>query len=244
MKFPNWFRILWWVLLLIPLTLFLIQRYSDLVAGRAVSADIVVLLIWVGLALAPVFQEVHLFGFKLKQEVQEIHNKLDSLELKMDASATSQLNQQLFFQAPSPTTETKGGELTLKPEHQEVIRSYIKNLHAKKEATEKEKKDLKAQNALNQELAFGWKLQFLNLLLVPNSKNVLLWLYNNPAQSRDSFHTLWGPAIPAQTERDAILNILTTYGLVIETLAQLSVTQEGIAFLRYKGSLPPAPPGQ
>lgn len=239
MKFPNWFRILWWVVLLIPLTIFLFQRYSAFVAGSAVSADIVVLLIWVGLALAPVFQEVQLFGLKLKQEVQAIRDKLDSLDIKMNASATSQLNQQLIFQTPPPTTETKGGEHTLKPEHQEVIRNYIKDLHAKKEATEKEKKDLKAQVALNQELAFGWKLQFLSAFLVPNSKNVLLWLYNNPAQSRDSFHTLWGPAIPAQTERDAILTGLTTYRLVIETLGQLSVTQEGIAFLRYIGSLSP-----
>jgi len=239
MNFPNWFRILWWVGLLISLTVFLLtQRYSDLIAGRAVAADIVVFLVLVGLALVPVFQEVQLFGVKLKQDVRAIRDKLDSLEIKMNASATSQLNQRLIFQTPPPTTETKGGELTLKPEHQEVIRNYIKDLHAKKEATEKEKKDLKAQVALHQELAFGWKLQFLSVFLVPNSKNVLLWLYNNPAQSRDSFHTLWGPAIPAQTERDAILTGLTTYRLVIETLGQLSVTQEGIAFLRYIGSLP------
>lgn len=239
MKFPNWFRILWWVVLLIPLTIFLFQRYSAFVAGSAVSADIVVLLIWVGLALAPVFQEVQLFGLKLKQEVQAIRDKLESLDIKMNASATSQLNQQLIFQTPSPPTETGAGELRLKPEEQEVIKNYIKDLHAKKKATEEEKKDLKAQVAVNQVLAYGWKFTFLNHFLVHNTKQVLLWLQKNPNQSRDSFHTLWGPTIPAQTERDTILNVLTTYGLVIETLAQLSVTQEGITFLRYIGSLPP-----
>lgn len=149
MKFPNWFRILWWVLLLIPLTVFLIQRYSDLVAGRAVSADIVVLLIWVGLALAPVFQEVNLFGFKLKQEVQAIRDKLDSLEIKMNASVTSQVHQQINVQSPSAPSAESG----LTPAHEEVV----KNLQAEKEVSEKEKGDLKAQVAVNQVLAWGWK---------------------------------------------------------------------------------------
>jgi len=229
MKFPNWFRILWWVVLLIALTAFLTQRYSDLIAGRAVAADIVVFLIWVGLALAPVFQEVQLFGLKLKQEVQAIRDKLDSLEIKMNASITSQVHQEINLQAPSPGTDG------LTPAHEEVIR----NLQAEKEVSEKEKGDLKAQVAANQVLGYGWKFAYLNLFFVPYTKYILLWLHSNPNQSRDAFHTNWGTTIPALTERDTILSVLITNGLVIETDSQLSVTQEGLAFLRWIGSVPP-----
>lgn len=79
MKFPNWFKIGWWVLLLGLLTAFLWSRLPYLQTGEAVPADIVVFLVWIGLALAPIFPEIELFGLRLKQEIKEIKRDMANL---------------------------------------------------------------------------------------------------------------------------------------------------------------------
>ncbi|PUB43907.1 hypothetical protein ACI51W_06360 [Pseudomonas marginalis] len=72
LKLPNWFKIVWWTLLTAALTHFLYNRYPDLTKGNASVADIVVFVIWIALLLAPLFNEVSMFGLKLKQEMDEL----------------------------------------------------------------------------------------------------------------------------------------------------------------------------
>ena len=72
LKLPNWFKVIWWLILVGLLTAFLARRYSALTAGRAVPADIVVFVIWVALLLAPLFSEVSLLGITLKQQMDEL----------------------------------------------------------------------------------------------------------------------------------------------------------------------------
>ncbi len=79
MKFPNWFRISWWVLLLVLLTLFLWRRYDALVNGNGTLTDIIVFLVWIALALAPVFPDIDLFGLRLKQKLQEVKAELGEI---------------------------------------------------------------------------------------------------------------------------------------------------------------------
>ena len=79
MKLPNWFTISWWLLLVGLLSAFLGHRYTDLAAGRAVPADIVVFVIWVALLLAPLFNEVSLLGITLKQQIDELRGYISSL---------------------------------------------------------------------------------------------------------------------------------------------------------------------
>jgi hypothetical protein len=72
MKLPNWFKIVWWLLLTSGLTWVLYQRYPDLVAGHAAAADVFFFAVWIALLLAPLFQEVNLLGLKFKQEIDEL----------------------------------------------------------------------------------------------------------------------------------------------------------------------------
>ena len=78
MKLPVWFKVAWWALLSTTITIFLFGRHQDLVAGRAVPADVVVFLVWVALLLVPVFQEVELFGLKFRQEVEQLKEEIKS----------------------------------------------------------------------------------------------------------------------------------------------------------------------
>ncbi len=72
MKLPNWFKIIWWLVLVSVLSTFLVHRYPELAAGHAVPADIVVFVIWVALLLAPIFSEVSLLGITLKQKLDDL----------------------------------------------------------------------------------------------------------------------------------------------------------------------------
>jgi hypothetical protein len=78
MKLPNWFKVVWWVLLVALLTFFLLQRYPDLVEGRATPSDVFAFSVWAALVLVPLFQELSLFGSEVKQEIRELRSELKS----------------------------------------------------------------------------------------------------------------------------------------------------------------------
>jgi hypothetical protein len=108
MIFSNSFRVVWWFLVTGAVFAFLWSRYSDLVAGRAVPADIVVFLIWVGLMLVPIFREVSLWGMKLKQEVQELRRDVATqfeairAEVRQAVDVKTNITQHLQYTVPPP----------------------------------------------------------------------------------------------------------------------------------------------
>ncbi len=72
MKLPNWFKIIWWVLLLIAISYAVTVRFESYKSGDVTGLDALVLLIWIALALVPVYQEIHILGFKFKQEKEPL----------------------------------------------------------------------------------------------------------------------------------------------------------------------------
>jgi hypothetical protein len=76
MKLPNWFKIIWWVFLLIIVSVFLYNRYPHLTAGTSTTADIFIFLIWVALCLLPLFEELSFFGITFKKEVEKLKSDI------------------------------------------------------------------------------------------------------------------------------------------------------------------------
>src|SRR5690606_9234624 len=72
MKLPNWFKITWWIILLILTGIILFKRYEAITTGQSVPADVFVFLIFVALMLVPIFSEIEFFGLKLKREIEEL----------------------------------------------------------------------------------------------------------------------------------------------------------------------------
>ena len=111
MKLPNWFRIIWWGLLLIVVSLYLFKRYPELILGKSAPVDVVVFLVWIALWLLPIVSELNLFGIKLKKEVEAIHkdlsNRIDTLrnELHNTIDIRSQVNPQFTLQMPAPDAQ-------------------------------------------------------------------------------------------------------------------------------------------
>lgn len=72
MKLPNWFKISWWIILLLLTGIILFKRYEAITTGKSVPADVFVFLIFVALMLVPIFSEIEFFGLKLKREIEEL----------------------------------------------------------------------------------------------------------------------------------------------------------------------------
>jgi len=76
MKNTENFKVFWWFLLVIVIGFFLFGRQDDLIGGKPTYFDSIVFIVWIGICLAPIFQEMDLFGIKLKQDIQELKKDL------------------------------------------------------------------------------------------------------------------------------------------------------------------------
>lgn len=104
MNFYSWFRVLWWLMLIIGLSVFLYFRLPEFIAGRNGAIDIFAFVMWAALLLAPVFQEMAFFGMSLKQELREVKNEMREqlLELKADIHNTVDVHPNINVFAPAP----------------------------------------------------------------------------------------------------------------------------------------------
>src|SRR4051812_4533438 len=91
MKFPNWLKIIWWLLLTGFLGYIVYKRLNSVINGSSTGFDIFVFLVFVALMLAPIFSEIELFGIKLKQEIKEL--KKDVTEKISDLRNDIRINQ-------------------------------------------------------------------------------------------------------------------------------------------------------
>lgn len=115
MKFPNWFRAIWWLLLVSILSFFLWRRYPELVAGHASHADIVVFVIWLALLLAPLFSEISMFGVTLKQQIEELKGYVSSqiMDVKSEIKSAVDIRATIspHFNIPMPAADAQLPEI-------------------------------------------------------------------------------------------------------------------------------------
>jgi hypothetical protein len=130
MKLPNWFRIIWWVLLTSALTGILYLRYPDLIAGRAAPVDVVFFVTWIGLMLVPLFQEVSLLGIKFKQEVESLKSFMAAQvsdirsEVRNAVDIRTTVSPQINFPTPPPDAQLPAAEARIKSMLAEVLKEY------------------------------------------------------------------------------------------------------------------------
>lgn len=106
MKLPNWFKVLWWAMLLLISSVTLYKRYDAITTGGAALADVFIFLIWVALMLLPILKEVSFFGISLRKEIEELKSslQLQMLNLKSDIQNSidvrTQFNPNIYFTPP------------------------------------------------------------------------------------------------------------------------------------------------
>ncbi len=107
LKFPDWFRKLWWALLLIGFTAVVIYRIDGFLAGTSSISDNLVLVIWILLWLAPVFTEVDLFGVKFKQEVDSMRTEFRDrfLDIRSEIQNSISVSPRFYLGLPPTSSE-------------------------------------------------------------------------------------------------------------------------------------------
>jgi hypothetical protein len=126
MKLPNWFRILWWLLLLAIITVLLGYRVAAICSGQATFIDGLLIILWIALFLVPIFQEVSLFGVTLKQQVEEVKDEITGLrnEIRTNIDFHAQVNPVIHLQSPPPDSQLPELEGRLKNMLEGVLRTY------------------------------------------------------------------------------------------------------------------------
>ena len=117
MKLPNWFKILWWFILLVILTIFLFNRYSDLIKGNATGVDIFISLIWIALCLLPLFEELSFFGMTFKKEIEKLKS---DFTVQLDTLKTD-IKNTVNLQVLMPST----GQIPHQKEEKQIKRSSM-----------------------------------------------------------------------------------------------------------------------
>lgn len=102
MKLPNWVKIIWWVLLVVIISTFLYKRMDSIIKGQASAFDIFAFVIWICFLLVPLFQEIEIFGIKLKQQIEDVKEKIVDLknEIHNSINVRTQFNPQIYMTPP------------------------------------------------------------------------------------------------------------------------------------------------
>jgi len=141
---------------------------------------------------------------------------------------------------PPDQNELPAGCTILTAEQQQNINQLFTGL---KNQTELDAGDIQRLNdELNRayDLAIHWKFDYLNLFLVPMTKEVLFWFSQQTVSlSEATYNTSWQTLIPDQSQRTTILNVLVRFGSVTNVGNLISITQTGRGFLSFIGRLAP-----
>jgi hypothetical protein len=110
LEFPKTFKIFWWVLLIGFSALYVIIRYDSIMAGNSSYLDIIVFLCFFSLLLMPLFQEIDIFGFRLKREIDLLRHDVKEQILNLRTQIQNTINFQpeispRFYYGQIPTDE-------------------------------------------------------------------------------------------------------------------------------------------
>lgn len=113
MKFENWFRILWWALILVGLTSFVVVRGTLVLRGSTpTNFDVLVALIWGVFLVVPIFSEVTLGSLKLSQKIDEAKREIVGTVNSLTAEISNKQQQNMHVTLPGvsglPSDEMMG----------------------------------------------------------------------------------------------------------------------------------------
>lgn len=128
MNFPEEYKLPYWICLLVLFLVVIIYRVFT--SGLTSTLDIIIVFIWIALLLMPLFQEINIFGLKLKREIDnlktDLSSQITSLRTEVQNSVNIGMNQKQninIYQSPPPDEDLPEIEEHLKP----IIEEYAEN---------------------------------------------------------------------------------------------------------------------
>lgn len=106
MKLNSTLKLAAWIILLLSVSSLVVLRYSAMAAGTSTVTDAFLLLLWIGLMLAPAIQDAHPFEGQLKQSVESLRDQVQHLMLTVQTQ-TQSVNVHNYPIPPSDREITK-----------------------------------------------------------------------------------------------------------------------------------------
>jgi len=231
MKLPNWFKIFWWGLLLVLLSIALFPRYPNYLRGEVTYLDAFVLLLWIALALVPIFQEIKLWGINLKQSLPLIKQQ--------------EIRIQNTFEKSLGSSNNEAASMMKLYEVQAIIKRESELSLAMNDIIPKETNEQKAffmRLLAAQSLYMSYEKLFpiiyesqVSLLMYLNVKNAYESTLNEVKYFYDDVRVKY-PSIYDNYDFEKWLRFLQANNLLIVGPEKIKITEEGIEFLKYFGT--------
>lgn len=127
-----------------------------------------------------------------------------------------------------------GGEIERQPAAPEIDEANLpgEEIEAPTETPEDEAHAVLWEVAIQSHRdALYWFFMYLNLFLVPTTKEVLVWISSLDGVTKDLYEATWGPRLAQPIQRASTLNALLQTNLVQDVGGLFRITERG---RRYK----------
>lgn len=117
-----WIKRIWWLVLVIIMTIFIALRYDALLGGTATVMDVIIFLIWISLLIVPLFREVNIFGVNLKKEIDSLKTETSEQisNLRSDIINSihfqAEINPRIYVGQPPPDEKLPSIKDTVMPQ--------------------------------------------------------------------------------------------------------------------------------
>ena len=228
MKLSNWFKILWWIALLLLLSYAVYVRFPNFKTGNATAVDSLVLIIWFALALVPIFKEIELPGIKLKQEQEPPKNQLEVLKKNKEAAPTL---------VSSKTRETlRKFDSPLLTEQEDILKEEMKKINP---SSEEEKDEILYRALASSQIAATFEKNYS--IIYGSQLKALQYLNEKPGMTIDSDNLkyfyeeakLRYPGFYASYSLENWLNYLLTSFLIVQSGEKVGISTRGKEFLKH-----------
>jgi hypothetical protein len=127
LKLSNWFKIPWWILITAFTGYVFYSRWSYISEGKSAPVDVFIFLVLVALLLAPIFQEISLFGLKFKQEVdklkEHVSTQLATFKADIQTVISNSVNTNVTVSSGTPPTDDQLPKI--EERIRETLREYL-----------------------------------------------------------------------------------------------------------------------
>lgn len=212
---PNTAWIIWGIMIAV-LVIIVISRWKILFSKEAAKSDLIVALLLVALALAPMFPHVEFFGMKLlrdiKQDVDNVKSQVSSLSANISSQVNVNLEQKILDAVEAKQAEPKiQGEIIKKrsPTEYKILKTFwTKQVNRYDEWLKRKVWTFRINSPLHEFL--NWRKAATELILeglVMESKQGTIYLTNEGFEYCKNHYKEFGEAEywPKETINDEML---------------------------------------
>ena len=180
MKFPDKFRVIWWIIVSSSVFILLVIRRDNVFSSQPTYLDIGLITIFLALLLLPLYSEISLFGMSIKQKIEKSNEEV----IKHIS------NQIMLFRSEIQSTISNINHITQnvfpsQPSSDQILNEEIENIKSRQKAwlSGKEKYNNKEDQILKFDIKDEVLLAFKIRYLIEQELN-RIWFYFFPNPPR------------------------------------------------------------